>query len=41
VDWFCRYVDNHLQATDEKGKPLYTLERLLGTEQYATVKRAR
>lgn len=40
VDWFCRWVEGMLAQGDEKGKPMYTLEKLLGVQQYAKIKRA-
>lgn len=39
VGWFGRFVDQKLSERDEKGKPLYRLESILGTQEYATVKR--
>lgn len=39
VGWFGSFVDSRLSEKDERGQPLYRLESLLGTQQYATVKR--
>jgi hypothetical protein len=32
VEWHGRWVESHLAQKDSKGKPLYTLEKLLGVQ---------
>ena len=39
IDWCCRWVEAKLSERDDKGKPIYRLDRLLGTTEYAVVKR--
>lgn len=39
VDWFCGWLEGKLAERDDKGKPLYRLDRLLGTAEYAVVRR--
>lgn len=41
VEYYVGWVEGKLKARDEKGKPLYRLDKLLGIAQYAVVKRKR